>query len=225
MPDVQHASLTDPNLHEPKGISSASEREIYTADGSGSGAWTDPTDAVFPLTKQRRIEISFPAQAINPPGAVSDADVDTDNGTFLFDAATDETIVITVRVPTNFQDNGSFINPHIHWAKTTSAAGDVVWAVEYKVYKRNAVGSLSWIAHDSNNTVGSGTTDTNEAEKSLVTVFDSFDTTGAGVAPDDYYLVRIYRDADNAADTYGADARLLSFDFFYDVEDIGDEVP
>lgn len=224
MPNIQHASLTDPQLHEPKGISSAADRQVYVADGAGSGDWTDPADVIFPLTKNRRTQISFVAHSVNPPGAANDADIDSDNGTFLFDAATKEVIVITVPVPTNFQTNGVFITPHVHWSKTTSAVGNVVWGLEYKLYKRNSIGSLSWTTHDTNDTVGSGTTDTNEAEKLLVTTFNNFDTTGTGVQPDDYFIVRIYRDAAAAEDTYNADARLLSFDFYYDIEDIGDEV-
>jgi hypothetical protein len=39
MANVQHSSLTDPNLHEPKGISTASSGDIYIADGVGSGNW------------------------------------------------------------------------------------------------------------------------------------------------------------------------------------------
>ena len=35
-----HSSLTDPNLHEPKGAASASQGMIYVADGAGSGTWT-----------------------------------------------------------------------------------------------------------------------------------------------------------------------------------------
>lgn len=35
-----HNSLTDPNLHEPKGASTASAGQIYVANGSGSGVWT-----------------------------------------------------------------------------------------------------------------------------------------------------------------------------------------
>jgi len=45
MASIQHASLTDPNIHEPKGIAAASAGQTYVADGSGSGAWTTP-DAV-----------------------------------------------------------------------------------------------------------------------------------------------------------------------------------
>lgn len=34
-----HSSLTDPNIHEPKGASTASDGQVYVADGAGSGAW------------------------------------------------------------------------------------------------------------------------------------------------------------------------------------------
>jgi len=39
MANVQHSSLTDPNLHEPKGISTATADQVYISDGSGSGNW------------------------------------------------------------------------------------------------------------------------------------------------------------------------------------------
>lgn len=41
MANVQHSSLTDPNLHEPKGISTASASQLYLSNGSGSGTWTN----------------------------------------------------------------------------------------------------------------------------------------------------------------------------------------
>lgn len=40
MANVAHASLTGADLHEPKGIDTASADEIYIADGAGSGNWT-----------------------------------------------------------------------------------------------------------------------------------------------------------------------------------------
>ena len=36
-----HKNLTDPQLHEPKGISEANENEVYFADGAGHGAWQE----------------------------------------------------------------------------------------------------------------------------------------------------------------------------------------
>lgn len=40
MANVQHSTLSDPNLHEPKGISTASADQLYRSNGSGSGTWT-----------------------------------------------------------------------------------------------------------------------------------------------------------------------------------------
>ena len=39
MVNVNHSTLTDPYLHEPKGVSTASNGSIYVANGSGAGAW------------------------------------------------------------------------------------------------------------------------------------------------------------------------------------------
>ena len=36
---TEHNILTDPDLHEPKGIAAASAETFYTADGAGSGSW------------------------------------------------------------------------------------------------------------------------------------------------------------------------------------------
>lgn len=43
---VEHVTLTDPNLHEPKGVASASAKEVYVADGSGSGDWLPVVEQV-----------------------------------------------------------------------------------------------------------------------------------------------------------------------------------
>lgn len=44
MPD--HAALTDPFLHEPKGIAAAAEGLVYVSDGAGSGDWKHDEYAV-----------------------------------------------------------------------------------------------------------------------------------------------------------------------------------
>lgn len=38
-----HSTLTDPELHEPKGVSTATAGEVYLANGSGSGTWATPS--------------------------------------------------------------------------------------------------------------------------------------------------------------------------------------
>lgn len=39
MADIQHVNITDPQIHEPKGASTASSGTVYLANGLGSGAW------------------------------------------------------------------------------------------------------------------------------------------------------------------------------------------
>jgi hypothetical protein len=41
--DLLHKNLTDPQLHEPIGISTAEENTVYIADGEGSGKWKNIT--------------------------------------------------------------------------------------------------------------------------------------------------------------------------------------
>ncbi len=57
MADLEHVDLTDPNLHEPKGVSAAAVDTVYVADGTGSGDWEKVgpdamTDAAKPFSDQ-----------------------------------------------------------------------------------------------------------------------------------------------------------------------------
>lgn len=42
MANVTHSTRTDPDLHEPKGVDTASVGTVYQADGAGSGSWQRP---------------------------------------------------------------------------------------------------------------------------------------------------------------------------------------
>lgn len=41
MANVTHASLTGADLHEPKGVATATNNQVYVSDGASSGAWTN----------------------------------------------------------------------------------------------------------------------------------------------------------------------------------------
>jgi hypothetical protein len=45
--NIQHAVLTDPQLHEPKGVSTALDGQIYRSNGAGTGVWTYPSGHAF----------------------------------------------------------------------------------------------------------------------------------------------------------------------------------
>lgn len=40
---VQHKNITDPDIHEPKGVASAALGKVYVSDGAGSGTWKYPS--------------------------------------------------------------------------------------------------------------------------------------------------------------------------------------
>jgi len=80
MVNVNHSTLTDPYLHEPKGVSTASANEVYVANGTGAGAWKTvqkyvngyvPFDAVTPAY-QHSVTTSF--TPLNPTFSISEVE-------------------------------------------------------------------------------------------------------------------------------------------------------
>ena len=47
MANVNHSTLTDPYLHEPKGVAASSAGDVYVSDGAGSGTWEDHRRSVI----------------------------------------------------------------------------------------------------------------------------------------------------------------------------------
>lgn len=39
---IQHKLITDPDIHEPKGVAASVTGKVYVADGAGSGSWQYP---------------------------------------------------------------------------------------------------------------------------------------------------------------------------------------
>lgn len=44
---IEHKNIVDPNIHEPKGIATATAGQIYVANGASSGSWEDHPDPVL----------------------------------------------------------------------------------------------------------------------------------------------------------------------------------
>lgn len=44
---LEHATLTEAYLHEPKGISTATAGKVYVANGAGSGTWSLPSGSAY----------------------------------------------------------------------------------------------------------------------------------------------------------------------------------
>lgn len=70
MADLQHKNIPDSELHEPKGVASATLDDVYHADGAGSGVWKALPETVQPsdLRIGRVLDVSSTAGSQSPTG-------------------------------------------------------------------------------------------------------------------------------------------------------------
>ena len=113
MANVNHSTLTDPFLHEPKGIAAASAGGVYIADGAGSGDWKEFSryvngyvafDATTPAY-QHSVTTSF--TPLNPTFALSSNNgftgLSSPNARLRYDGA--ETITAFVQFTIAYKNN------------------------------------------------------------------------------------------------------------------------
>lgn len=55
---TEHSQLTGAQLHEPKGVATATAGTVYIADGSGSGSWQTPNTSIV-QPNSRLLQTSF----------------------------------------------------------------------------------------------------------------------------------------------------------------------
>ena len=197
---------------------------LYDA-GDGTGLYMSP-DGVnlvkileVPYTDTFWDDMRMPASAIDPPGTASDPDFDTTNGGWLFAATGTELIFLQVQIPHTWNE-GTTLKPHVHWQKTTSAAGNVVWELQYKWAPIAEVMDAAFTTLSSS-TVVPGTPDNNTANEHLITSLGDISATGKQIS--DMLMMKFSRLGSDAADTYGADSRLLEFDIHYEVSTPGSD--
>lgn len=175
-----------------------------TVPGHEAGGWED---------------LRFPAQGINPPGAASDPDVDTATGLLLFRGVTGAEIVAGVAQMPHGWKEGSILYPHVHWHKTTSAAGDVMWQLEYEVHNLDGTFAGAYGTAISSNVPDLDTKDDDTAGQNIVTTMGTIDMTGKTISALIFWkLSRLPLDA---GDTYEADARLVELDLHYLLNSFG----
>jgi hypothetical protein len=161
-------------------------------------------------------DLRFPAQGINPAGSASPPDVDTTTfpGTLLFAHNQINSVAGIAQMPHAWAP-GTAIRPHVHWAKTTSAAGGVVWEWAYSIANVTDVfpSMGDWAA------ATSSTGDDDTADKHSIDVLPELDMTDKRESVCLVWHLR--RNTDAAADTYAAAARLIEFDIHYQSAKLG----
>lgn len=111
------------------------------------------------------------------------------------------------------------IMPHVHWRKTTDAAGDVVWRLEYKYAKPGGdFGAYIQLGSDQKTPV-TALVDNNTAARHLITAFGQLSLSVHLSTKIYFRLTRVASDTVN--DTYAADALAMSFDYHYPADSPG----
>lgn len=155
-------------------------------------------------------DLRFPVQGINPAGSSAPPSVDdtTRPGTLLFASGATNIIAGVAQLPHAWA-RGTNIHPHIHWAKTTSASGGVVWQLRYAV--ANVSGTFGAYSDWEDCTYPVSDSDT--ADKHALAAWSEIDMSAHKESA--IILWQIQRKHDHASDDYAANARLLEVDFHY----------
>jgi hypothetical protein len=158
-------------------------------------------------------DLRFPAAAVNPPGAESDPGRDLTDGTFLFDATATEVLFFGAQLPHGWV-SGTELRAHVHWCKTTSASGAVVWKWRYRLAAPGKVLS-AWSDLATAELVIS---DGNTAEQHALSAFPAITV---HATPSAMLLIELERIGGDSGDTYGADAKLMEFDIHVQCDALG----
>ena len=158
----------------------------------------------------------YPATGISIGGLSTPPDIETDTGLFLFDSVAIETFSVLAQMKHARKEDSNII-PHIHWRKVTSAAGGVVWSLRYKWWNNNEEEPGSWssiITATDVWTIGSN-------QLTNIATFGEIDGTGKGLSS--LFLAQVGRLPTDAADTYGADAKMYEFDIHFQADTMGSQ--
>jgi hypothetical protein len=152
-------------------------------------------------------DLLTPATVIPIRGQSGDPGVDAD-GTLLFDAATGEQVALIYQMPHNWDQ--TVIRFHVHWAKTTSGTGDVLWEYRWRGANNGetmATGYSAWIAATGRSTAVTGNTGKNQITIDAFPELDLSAYRGSSII-----AMQLRRSGAATGDTYAADARLWSAD-------------
>ena len=161
-------------------------------------------------------DMRAPATAVK--GGGSPPSDDTTNGCLLFSGSATNSVFITLQIPHTWYE-GSTLKPHVHWQKTDTSSGDVLWQLDYKWSPINEVMDAAFTTLQAT-AVAAGTPDTDTADKHLITPLG--DISGQGKQVSDMLICKLSRLGGDASDTYdNQNARFLEFDIHYEVDGLG----
>ena len=107
---------------------------------------------------------------------------------------------------------GNNFEVHVHWMPTTAGAGQVLWQIEYGLVQEGQVNGTPTI-------ISAAEATNSQAWEGINTEIAVID--GTGIEIETHFVMRVFRDPTESADTYGADAALIGVGLHYQIDDIG----
>lgn len=180
---------------------------------------TIPKDPSFASTFDAQWDdLRFPAQGLRIPGTGNPPNTEASTGFLLFSAIATEQVAGISQMPHAWKE-GSIIKPHVHWSKTSSAAGNVLWRLDYEIINNGSVAPLTYANQIESSSVVAGTPDSDTQNEVLITALGDIDM--SAIAISGHLIWRLSRIGGDAADTYAADARLFEFDIHIQIDSRG----
>lgn len=138
---------------------------------------------------------------------------------WYFENAANEAMSFTLELPHNWKE-GSTIYPHIHWAPKSTKIGNVKWFMEYTWINFNASTPEAFPVTSTLSAIHLGPFTINTHVLTQLTI-SNIGISGSVKTISSMIVGRIWRDANDAQDTYGDDAGLLSLDFGFEMDTQG----
>lgn len=159
-------------------------------------------------------DFDFSVNNLRVSPVTSKPDYDSNEGEFLFDSSTTETVVGSRISRHEFASDQTEWRPHVHWAQ--NAPGNVVWRLEYKIWPANTE-EPAYTAISAFTGVFSYTS----GVLHQITPLPAVNVTAYSAYTAMMVKVKISRIGGDANDTMAVDARFLGFDFHVQIDKYG----
>jgi hypothetical protein len=163
-------------------------------------------------------DLNVSTAGLTPSGAAAPDLINFVNGNlqiYAFDGGvTTERLYGSIEINHDYKE-GSNVEVHIHWAPTTAAAGNVKW----QLY-------ISWANNGEDFKAPALHTVTAPAAGAWLSTYSSIAVlSGVGKTINSQFVFQIFRDPTDGADTYGADAALITVGIHYQCDTVGSRSP
>ena len=142
---------------------------------------------------------------------------DATNGWLTFAHNADAFVFHQFQLPHAWKE-GSFLSPHVHWMKTTSAAGEVEWQFSYKWA---TIGQVVDTNFTDLTVLTPAVSDGDTAYQHALSAFADIDASGRKIS--DMLIVKLTRlgSSYSGSNHYTAPAALLEMDIHYQIDSFG----